>query len=161
MLKPYLLVPQFMGLPFNSTAFTVVGSYVPGAEAVSQSQPCMTSYFKGGVESWRVAGPGQGSGWGLGLVPQAPCSSGHTASAPGLSPDTDLWDRGITIKPAVRTTQMVAQDDSRTNTNRHTYTTSHIQSHMRLFVPFCTEIHTFKQMRQTNILLSNMLNILI
>lgn len=67
-----------------------------------------------------MARPGQGSGWGLGLVPQAPRSNGHTASAPGPSPDTDLWDRGITFKPAVRTTQMVAQDDSRTNTHRHT-----------------------------------------
>lgn len=51
--------------------------------------------------------------------PLVPCSSGHTASAPGQSPDTDLWDRGITMKPAVRTTQMVAQDDSRTNTQEH------------------------------------------
>lgn len=64
-----------------------------------------------------MARAGQGSGWGLGLVPQAPRSTGHTASALGQSQDTDLWDRGITIKPAVRTTQMVAQDDSRTNTH--------------------------------------------
>lgn len=35
------------------------GSCVFGAEAISQGQPCMTSYFKGGVESWRVARPGQ------------------------------------------------------------------------------------------------------
>lgn len=30
-------------------------------EAGPPSQPRMTSYFKGGVESWRVARPGQGS----------------------------------------------------------------------------------------------------
>lgn len=66
-----------------------------------------------------MARPVQDSGWGLGSVPLAPCSSGHTASAPGQSPDTDLWDRGITMKPAVRTTQMVAQDDSRTNIKEH------------------------------------------
>lgn len=87
---------------------------------------------------WRAdVWPGQGSGWGLSLVPQAPRSTGHTASAPGPSPDTDLWDRGITIKPAVRTTQMVAQDDSRTNTHMHVLTHSHIH----LYVPFFTGIH--------------------
>lgn len=77
-----------------------------------------------------MARPGQGSGWGFGLVPQAPRSSGHTGSAPGLSPDTDLWDRGITIKPAVRTTQMVAHNDSHTNTNRHTCSQSQIYLHI-------------------------------
>lgn len=115
-----LCIWKFMRLPcFSTAAYTFGDSHVPGAEAISQSWPCMMSYFKGGVESWRVARPGRGSGWGLGLVPQAPRSSGHTASAPGLSPDIDLWDRGITIKPAVRTTQMVAQDDSGTNTHMH------------------------------------------
>lgn len=124
----------------SAMACIVGGSYALGAEAISQSQPCMTSYFKGGVESWRVARPGQGSGWGLGLVPQAPRSSGHTASAPGPSPDTDLWDRGITIKPAVRTTQMVAQDGSRTNTHRLTYTEIQIHSHTHLYALFYSDI---------------------
>lgn len=112
---------------------------------ISQSRPCMTSYFKGGVESWRVARPGRGSGWGLGLVPQAPRSSGHTASAPGPSPDIDLWDRGITIKPAVRTTQMVAQDDSGTNTHRHTRTQIQILMHssMHLYVLFFFFLHRY------------------
>lgn len=87
-----------------------------------------------------MAKPGQGSGWGLGLVPQAPRSSGHTASAPGPSPDTDLWDRGITIKPAVRTTQMVAQDDSRTNRHRCTHTHSNI-----LNIQASTNIDLFSQ----------------
>jgi len=65
-----------MTVPSISTvAYIVSGWYELGAEAISQSQPCMTSYFKGGVESWRVARPGQGSGWGLSLVPQAPRSS--------------------------------------------------------------------------------------
>lgn len=97
-------------------------------EAVSQSQPCMPSYSKGGVESWRVARPGQGS-----LVPQAPRSSGHTASAPGPSPDTDLWDRGITIKPAMRTTQMVAQDDSRTHKWKVKYISTFTQTLIHIF----------------------------
>lgn len=44
-----------------------------------QSQSCAPSYFKGGVEGWRVAG--RSGQWGL-------------SSCPGL--DTDLWDRGIT-----------------------------------------------------------------
>ncbi len=115
-----------------------------------------------------MARPGQGSGWGLGLVPQAPRSSGHTASAPGPSPDTDLWDRGITIKPAVRTTQMVAQDDSRTNTHRHTctqiqiYLDIHTSTYLYLFTQISTEIHILKQimtLTQTKILVFKMLNI--
>lgn len=51
-MKLYLLVVQFMSVPSIPTvAYIVGGSHVLGAEAVSQSQPCMTSYFKGGVES--------------------------------------------------------------------------------------------------------------
>lgn len=111
-----------------AVAYVVGGSYAIGVEAVSQSQPSMTSYSKGGVESWRVARPGQGS-----LVPQAPRSSGHTASAPGLSPDTDLWDSGITIKPAMRTTQMVAQDDSRTQAHMHGNSSIFIHLHICIF----------------------------
>lgn len=45
-MKLYLLVLQFMSVPSSSTV-----AYIVGAEAVSRSQPCMTSYFKGGVES--------------------------------------------------------------------------------------------------------------
>lgn len=141
-MKLYLLVLEFMGLPSSSTAaYTVGGSCVPGAEAVSQSQPSVTSYFKGGVESWRVARPGQGSSWGLGLVPQAPRSSGHTASAPGPTPDTDLWDRGITIKPAMRTTQMVAQDDRRTNTHTDTHARRFRWTYTFTHVPLYTDVH--------------------
>lgn len=80
-----------------NVAYIVGGLHVHGAEALSQSQPCVSSYFKGGVESWRVARPKKDSRWGLGLLPQAPRSTGHTASAPGPNLDTDLWDRGITI----------------------------------------------------------------
>lgn len=80
-----------------------------------------------------MARPGQDSGWSLGSVPLAPCSSGHTASAPGPSQDTDLWDRGITMKPAVRTTQMVAQDDSRTNTQAHM---------LHILTIYCTYVYT-------------------
>lgn len=92
-----------------------------------------------------MARPVQGSGWGLGLVPQAPRSSGHTASAPGPSPDTDLWDRGITIKPAVRTTQMVAQDDSRTNTHRHTcmQIQIYLYIHTSTYMYLLTQIFTY------------------
>lgn len=82
-----------------------------------------------------MARPEQASRWGPGLVPQAPRSSGHTASAPGLSPNTDLWDRGITIKPAVRTTQMVAEDDSRTHANIF------IHTHKDPMYLFCAGIH--------------------
>lgn len=83
-----------------------------------------------------MARPGQGS-----LVPQAPRSSGHTASAPGPSPDTDLWDRGITIKPGMRTTQMVAQDDNRTQSHMHGNLNVFIHSHKHLYAPFHTDIH--------------------
>lgn len=131
----------FSGATVNDCAlYFYCGSNWLCTEAVYRTQPSMTSYFKGGVESWRVARPGQGSGWGLGLVPQAPRSNGHTASAPGPSPDTDLWDRGITFKPAVRTTQMVAQDDSRTNTHRHTKLNILIQSYKHLLY-----MHLFTQ----------------
>lgn len=162
-MKLYLLLLEFMRVPSISTAAYIAGgSYVLGAEAISRSQPCMTSYFKGGVESWRVARPGRGSGWGLGLVPQAPRSTGHTASAPGPSPDTDLWDRGITIKPAVRTTQMVAQDDSRTNTHRHTCTQTQIYLYVYIFTQISTGIRTLPRIptsTQTKILLFVMSNI--
>lgn len=92
---------------------------------------------------WRAdVWPGQGSGWGLSLVPQAPRSTGHTASASGPSPDTDLWDRGITIKPAVRTTQMVAQDNSRTNTHMHpTQLLTHSHVHLLCTFFFYTGTH--------------------
>lgn len=83
-----------------------------------------------------MARPGQGS-----LVPQPPRSSGHTASAPGPSPDTDLWDRGITIKPGMRTTQMVAQDDSRTQSHMHGNSYTFLHSHKHLYVPFHTYTH--------------------
>lgn len=84
----------FERVPSISTrAYVVGGSYE--AEAVSQSHSCTMSYFKGGVESWRVARPGEGSAGGLGSVPRAPHSSDHTASAPGLNPDADLWHRGL------------------------------------------------------------------
>lgn len=60
----------------------VRGRYELGAEAISQKQPCMTSYFKSGVESRRAARPGQGSGWGLSLVPQTPRSTeAHSISS--------------------------------------------------------------------------------
>lgn len=51
-MKLYLAALLFMDVPSASAAAHVVGgSYAGGAEAVSQSQPCVTSYFKGGVES--------------------------------------------------------------------------------------------------------------
>lgn len=56
-----------MSAPSVYTAAYVVSDLC----VIFQSQPCMTIYFKGGVESWRVARPGQGSCWGLGLMPQA------------------------------------------------------------------------------------------
>lgn len=76
--------PLCVSAPFISA----VASVVSDSCVVLQSQPCMTSYFKGGVESWRVAGPGQGSCWGLGLVPQAPSLQ---------------WSHSISSRPELRT----------------------------------------------------------
>lgn len=129
-----------MSVPSIAAVAYVVGGTQLEWRQFPQSQPSMTSYSKGGVESWRVARPGQGS-----LVPQAPRSSGHTASAPGPSPDTDLWDRGITIKPAMRTTQMVAQDDSRTQAHMHVNPSIFMHLHKHLYVSFDTDIHKIQQ----------------
>lgn len=104
-----------------------------------------------------MAGPGRGSGWGLGLVPRPPPppparprSSGHRASAPGPSPDTDLWDRGITIKPAMRTTQMVAQDDSRTNGRGHPHSNAPKTSTQALTWSFSHRCpQKYKHLKQT------------
>lgn len=80
-----------------------------------------------------MAGPGQGS-----LVPQAPRSTGHTASAPGPSPDTDLWDAGGDYR------QTIHEDHPRWQqgmTATHMRRNSNIFrcSHRHLCVPFDTD----------------------
>lgn len=107
-----------------SVASILRGCWI-GAGAISQKQLCVTSYFKGGVESWRVARTGQDSSWGLGLVPQAPrVTEAHSNSS---RPEPGHWfmGQGITIKPSMRTTQMVAEDNSRTNTHVHIHISDH------------------------------------
>lgn len=74
-----------------------------------QSQSCVPSYFKGGVEGWRVAG--RSGQWGL-------------SSCPGL--DTDLWDRGITSNqpwgpPTLCQRQALKYELTYTQTHTHKY----------------------------------------
>lgn len=82
-----------------------------------------------------MAGPGQG-----GLVPQAPRSTGHTASAPGPSPDTDLWDvwRGDYR-------QTIHEDHPRwqqgmTTAHMHRNPNIFIHPRQRLYLPFDTHM---------------------
>lgn len=83
-----------------------------------------------------MAGSGQG-----GLVPQAPRSTGHTASAAGPSPDTDLWDGGVGGGDYHQT---IHEDHPRwkqgmTAAHMHRNSDIFIHSQEHLYIPFNTD----------------------
>lgn len=90
-----------------------------------------------------MAGPGQG-----GLEPQAPRSTGHTASAPDPRPDPDLWDVCVCVggEEGGDYRQTIREDHPRwqqgmTAAHMHRNSQIFIHSRQRLYMPFDTRVN--------------------